>query len=376
MKKTLAILLTLLLTVAMFAGCGKTAPAPAPAPAAEPAAEAAEPAAEPEAAVPEAAAPAAITGSYTIRLGTPTGGKHQQNVTMEEFKTRIEAASNGAITVELYPTSQLGTAAQMIEGVQNGTIEGVLIPSSYFVSYAPATAIIDLPFLFDTVGDGSASEKAYQVLNSGTSLDNYLYEHGFKVGGYLLCANRYLLTTFPIKTMSDLNGKNIWSLPSIVLQNEIKSYGASPVTLDPGDIAVGLQNGTVDGVANDATFWFTQSLFESAKCKNMVPGSAMTNCFFFSADWYDTLPAEVQELVISTTQACITEVEYEYMQTFVDMAESKMMAEGGLEVIEASDELVAEMKAATAPLHDSFKATDADCAAIYDEFAAAIAALG
>ena len=48
-----------------------------------------------------------ITGSYTIRLGTPTGGKHQQNVTMEEFKSRIEEASNGAITVELYPTSTL-----------------------------------------------------------------------------------------------------------------------------------------------------------------------------------------------------------------------------------------------------------------------------
>ena len=93
-----------------------------------------------------------ITGSYTIRLGTPTGGKHQQNVTMEEFKSRIEAASNGAITVELYPTSTLGTAPQMIEGVQNGDIEGVLIPSSYFASYAPAIAILDLPFLFDTDG--------------------------------------------------------------------------------------------------------------------------------------------------------------------------------------------------------------------------------
>lgn len=370
MKKSLAILLTLLMAVSLLAGCGKTeAPAAAPAPAPEAAAPEAAAEAPAEEAAPEtdAAAPVEISGSYTIRLGTPTGGKHQQNVTMEEFKTRIEAASNGAITVELYPTSQLGTAPQMIEGVQNGTIEGVLIPSSYFASYAPAIAILDLPFLFDTVGDGSASEKAYEVLNAGTSLDSYLYDRGFKVGGYLLCANRYLLTTFPISKMSDLNGKNIWSLPSPILQNEIKSYGASPVSLDPGDIAVGLQNGTVDGVANDATFWFTQGLFETAKYKNMIPGSAMTNCFFFSADWYDTLPANVQELVSATAKACIDEVEYDYMQTFVDMAEGKMMSEGGLQVVEASPELIDEMKTATAPLHDQFKATDADCAAIYDE---------
>ena len=131
MKKKLALLLGITLTASLaLSACGGTdTPAsggtstPTDTPAGQPSGGATE-----------------ITGSYTVRLGTPTGGKHQQNVTMEEFKARVEEASGGAITVELYPTSQLGTAAQMIEGVQNGTIEGVLIPSSYFASYAPAIA--------------------------------------------------------------------------------------------------------------------------------------------------------------------------------------------------------------------------------------------
>lgn len=310
-----------------------------------------------------------ITSKYTIRLGTPTGGKHQQNVTMEEFKQRIEAASNGAITVELYPTSQLGTAPQMIEGLQNGTIEGVLIPSSYFASYAPAIAVLDLPFLFAT--DGSASQQAFDILNAGTSLDEYLYERGFTVGGWLLCANRYILSTFPVEKLSDLKNANIWSLPSPMLQNELKAYGAAPVSLDPGDIAVGLQNGTVSGVFNDPTFWFTQSLYESAKYMNRIPASAMTNCFFFSADWMDTLPQDIQDLILTTAKATVMEYEAPYMADFLANAE-KSMIEAGAEVVEPSDALMDELKAAVATLHDTFKSTDANCTAIYDEISAKI----
>ena len=307
----------------------------------------------------------AIEGSYTIRLGTPTGGKHQQNVTMEEFKARIEEASGGAITVELYPTSQMGTAAQMIEGVQNGTIEGVLIPSSYFAAYAPAIAILDLPFLFPS--DGTAAALAQQILSDGTSLDEYLYNYGFKVGGYLMGGNQYILSTFPIESMSDFQGHTLWTLPSTTLQNSLSAYGASPTALDPSDVAVGLQNGQIQGVLNDCTFWYTQGLYESANCINLCPAGAFVNCFFFSADWMDGLPQNVQDLILSTAKDVCDNFEVEYMTGYSQEAMDAMV-EAGCTIYEPSDELLAEMEAATAGMHEEFKNTNADCAAIYDEF--------
>ena len=353
MKKTLALILALVMALTLVA-CGEKAPV--------------------DEGTPDGAADAVvsdeITGTYTIRLGTPTGGKHQQNVTMEEFKSRVEAASNGAITVELYPTSQLGTAPQMIEGVQNGTIEGVLIPSSYFASYAPAIAILDLPFLFDS--DGTAAAQAQAILAAGTSLDEYLYDYGFVAGGYLLGGNQYILSTFPIQTMADLKGHTMWTLPSPTLQAELNAFGASPTAMDPSDVAVGLQNGTIEGVLNDCTFWLVQGLYESAKCINLCPAGAFVNCFFFSADWIDSLPENVKELVLTTAEEVVNTVEVPYM---IEYSESAMntMVEAGCTVYEPSAELLAEMKEATAHLHDEFKAKDADCAAIYDEFVGLIA---
>ncbi len=311
-----------------------------------------------------------ITGSYTIRLGTPTGGVHQQNVTMEEFKARIEEASGGAITVELYPTSQLGTVAQMIEGVQNADIEGVLVPTCWFASYAPALAVLDLPFMFDTE---IASAQARDILVEGTSLNDYLYDRGFTVGGWLLGGNAYMLTTSPVESMSDLSGKTIWTIASPILQNTFAAFGASASALDSGDVAVALQNGTIDGTYNDCTFWLTQGLYENAKYMNMAPSTAFVNAFFFSSDWVDSLPADVAELVITTAEEVVEDYEVPYMIQYEQEAWQTMI-DAGATVVEPSDELMAEMKEATAYLHDDFQATDAECAAIYEEIAALIAA--
>ena len=312
-----------------------------------------------------------ISGSYTIRLGTPTGGKHQQNVTMEKFKEEIEAISGGAITVELYPTSQLGTAPQMIEGVQNGDIEGVLIPSSYFATAAPAIAILDVPFMFPA--DGTAAAMAQDILSRGTSLDEYLYNKGFCVGGYLLGGNQYMLTTFPIETISDLAGKKMWTLPSQTLRKSLELYGSQSVGLDPSEVATGLQNGTIDGVLNDCTFWKTQGLVDSAKCINLCPAGAFVNCFFFSADWIESLPEEVKDLVLAVAEDVVNNYEVEYMITYSQETLDTEVNEDGCTIYEPSDELLAQLQEATASLHDEFKSTNSDCAAIYDEFVELIA---
>lgn len=315
--------------------------------------------------------PVEISGSYTIRLGTPTGGNHQQNKTMDKFKEEIEAASNGAITVELYPTSQLGTAAQMIEGVQNGDIEGVLIPSSYFATAAPAIAVLDIPFLFPS--DGTAASMCQAILENGTSLDDYLYDKGFKVGAWLRGGNSYLLTTFAVNSMSDFSGHSLWTLPSPLLRESLECYGAQSVGLDPSELASSLQNGTIDGVLNDCTFWNTQGLADSAKNINLCPAGAFVNAFFFSADWYDTLPAEVQDLVIAAARDAVDNYEVEYMTQYEQDTMDSLVADKGCTLYEPSEELLAEMKAATEKIHEEFKNTNADCAAVYDEFAELIA---
>ena len=46
------------------------------------------------------------------------------------FKELIEEGSDGRMTVEIYPSQQLGSAREMIEGMQMGTIEMTLLPTA------------------------------------------------------------------------------------------------------------------------------------------------------------------------------------------------------------------------------------------------------
>ena len=299
--------------------------------------------------------------TYKMRIGTPTAGKHQQNATMEEFKKRIESATDGKLVVELYPSSQLGTSVQMIQGVQDGNIQAVLIPSSYFASFAPAAAVTDLPFLFKD------SDQLYEVLNDEELyLNKYMHKKGFYVGAWLRNVDRLILSRNPINRLEDLSGKKIWCLPSVTLQDELKAYGAAPTTLDPGDIAVALQNGTVDGVETDIIFMGVFKLHTSAKYLNMIPASAMTNGFILSADWMDSLPKEMAEQVSTTIKAVVKDFEYDYVGGLSGKLLEKMKAEG-MEVVEPSAEMLQQMKEKAAPLHESFKAKNKDCLKVYNE---------
>lgn len=187
--------------------------------------------------------------TYTIRIGMPTAGKHFQNYTAEQYKEAIETATNGDIEVQIYPSSQLGTSTQMIQGVQYGSIEAVMIPSSYFTSFAPAMAVTDIPFFFED------STQIFEILNSEENpLNDYLYTYGFKVAGWLKNTPRYILAQTQYFSLEDLKNQKIWCLPSTTLQDELTAYGAAPQSLDPSDIAVSLENGTVDGVETDVLF--------------------------------------------------------------------------------------------------------------------------
>ena len=119
---------------------------------------------------------------------------------------------------------------------------------------------------------------------------------------------------------------------------------------------------------NDCTFWYTQGLYESAKHINLCPAGAFVNCFFFSADWMDTLPQNVQDLILSTARDVVNDYEVDYMTKYSQEAMDAMV-EAGATQIEPDQQLLDDMKAASAPLHEAFKNTDSDCAAIYEEFA-------
>ena len=297
--------------------------------------------------------------AYTIRVAMATAGANPQNIAAEAFKTELEAISSD-ITVELYPAGQLGTISAVLQNVQDGTLEATFVPASYLEAFAPAAAICDLP-------NSWTGEELYIVLNNDECLmADYLYSKGFTTGGWFKLGDRVILSTKEVKSMADLKGLKLWCLPSTTLQEELKAYGAVPSVMDPGDVAVSVQNGAVDGAETDVSFILPQGLYESAKYITNVPGSAIMDTLIFSSDWLETLPADVQEMILTAAESA-TKAGQEYATTFADEAVATLK-EKGVTFSEPSADFVAGLEAASAPIIEKYK-SDKDCAEMYENFA-------
>src|SRR5712692_7545455 len=75
---------------------------------------------------------AAQDRTMTIKLATATLNDAQHEW-MKRFAVAIDKTSNGRIKAEIYPASQLGAIARMIEGTQLGSIQIWVGPPEFLV---------------------------------------------------------------------------------------------------------------------------------------------------------------------------------------------------------------------------------------------------
>src|SRR5215204_6139857 len=87
-------------------------------------------------------------------LEAPSQPRHKG---LEKVAALVKERSKGAIEFQLYPSSQLGNARQMIESTQFGAIEGTVMPAAFLGGFNPVISVLDIPYVFPT--DRALSQK-------------------------------------------------------------------------------------------------------------------------------------------------------------------------------------------------------------------------
>ncbi len=96
-------------------------------------------------------------GAITARIGhleAPTQPRHKG---LEKVAALVKERTKGAIEIQLFPSSQLGNARQMIESTQFGGIEGTVMPAAFLGGFNPVISVLDIPYLYPT--DRAVSQK-------------------------------------------------------------------------------------------------------------------------------------------------------------------------------------------------------------------------
>lgn len=153
----------------------------------------------------------------------------------------LKAASNGAITVDALPMTEVGLKGfEVMRMLQLGVFDAAHGIISY-LGDDPVAEGVDLAGVVQTWDEARAAAKAYEPL-LGASFDE---TYGAKLLGVYPFPSQLLYCNAPIKILADLKGKKIRSY-SKSMSDLFTGLGATPVTIAFGEVVPALQLGTVD----------------------------------------------------------------------------------------------------------------------------------
>ena len=171
------------------------------------------------------------------------------------FKDYVEAASNGAIEVEIFMGTQLcSNGAECTEAVAEGSIDINITTSGGAAGIFPYVQVLDLPYLMadDRVaehvlsGDFVRTMRNMALEDSGGAIR--LMTIG-NTGGWRNFAN----TQRRIAEPADMEGLKIRTVVADLPQELVKALGASPTPIPWPELFTSFQTGVVEGSKNGIT---------------------------------------------------------------------------------------------------------------------------
>ncbi|NJO37851.1 MAG: TRAP transporter substrate-binding protein [Rhizobiales bacterium] len=187
---------------------------------------------------------------------------------------------------ELFHTQALGDENVHLQMIRTGQID-IYPMGSEAVSLDPSWAIFDMPFLFkdrETVArllDGEVGQKLRASMREAAGLELLaLGELGFR---------QITNNVRPIVVPADLQGIKLRVPGSKTRILTFETYGASPVTMNAGEMYLALQQGTMDGQENPLFGIKYRSLDEVQKYLSMSNHVYTPVTFVMNGARYDGL---------------------------------------------------------------------------------------
>lgn len=207
------------------------------------------------------------TASRVLTVAHALPVTHPVHKGLEDFGQKLAELSSGALTVQIYPSEQLGTETECLEKVQQGGIDVIKVSTAPIGNFVPVFKLFSLPYLFRD------SEHFWRILDGevGQDLLDALSttEAGAPTGliglGYYDAGSRSFYTTRPVSKPSDLEGLKIRVQADPVAEDTVKAMGASAVTMSFGELYTSLKQGGVDGAENNPPSFLSSRHFEICK---------------------------------------------------------------------------------------------------------------
>lgn len=239
--------------------------------------------------------------TFHIRAHYTNAPDEPQVVAGEAFAEIVERETDGAVTVEIYPHSQLGESMEVLGSVQDGTIQMANVTGP-MINFVPEVKVFELPFLWES------KEHLNAVLDDRELLEPII-EAMEREGFHLLrledVGSRHIMTTAgagPIESIEDLQGQRIRLMENPAHLDAFEAFGASPMPMAYGELYSALEQGIIEGAEAANVNYYAMSFYEPAPNWAILDWINLVGYTVMSKDFYDSLPPEYQEVIDRAAQ--------------------------------------------------------------------------
>jgi tripartite ATP-independent transporter DctP family solute receptor len=210
---------------------------------------------------------------------------------------KLEAATNGRLSIQMYPSMQLGGEKEMIEQAQVGALQYARISVGPMGPLVPELNVFNLPFMFrdtthmEKVVDGAIGDEMLKKLSDHPTAN--LIGLCWMNGGTRNVYN----SKHPVKAVADLKGLKIRMMGNPVFVDTMNSLGGNGVAMGYDQLVNALQTGVVDGAENNEPSYETGQHYRYAKYYSLTGHLMIPELLVFSKRTWGTLSADDRALI-------------------------------------------------------------------------------
>ena len=272
-------------------------------------------------------------------------------VAVENLGKKLDAATNGRYSVQMYPSMQLGGEKEAIEQAQIGAIAFARVSVGALGPVIDDLNVFNLPYVFRNtthmqhVIDGPIGQELLdKVTNSGKGLVGLCW---MDAG-----ARNFYNTKKPIKTMADLKGMKVRVMGNPMFVEMANSMGGNGIAMGYDQVFSALQTGVVDGAENNPPSFVFDNHYQVAKYYTVDEHLIVPEMVVFSKKAWDAMSKEDQALLVKFSKEAQQE-ERKLWEVYEQQAMDKAKA-AGIQIIQVSDADKKAFQDAVKPVWDKY----------------------
>src|SRR6201996_9589855 len=215
----------------------------------------------------------------------------------ESLGKKLEAATNGRLSVRMYPSMQLGGEKETIEQTQIGAIQLLRVSAGTVGPIVDDINVVNMPFLFRNMAhaeqmmDGPIGQELLDKITADAN-----------AGLVALCwmnagARSLYNTKRPIKSIEDIKGLKFRVIGNPIFIDMMNALGGNGVAMGYDQVFSALQTGVIDGAENNPPSYVFSNHYTAAKYFSLTEHLVIPEILMFSKRTWASLSADEQSLI-------------------------------------------------------------------------------